>query len=41
LGEHNRRLLAELGVDDAAYERLLASGIACEGESGGPVSGEQ
>ncbi len=31
LGEHNRALLAELGVDEAAYSRLLASGIACEG----------
>jgi crotonobetainyl-CoA:carnitine CoA-transferase CaiB-like acyl-CoA transferase len=33
LGEHNRALLAELGVDDAAYSRLLASGVACEGGS--------
>jgi formyl-CoA transferase len=31
LGEHNRALLAELGVDDTAYARLLASGAACEG----------
>ena len=30
LGEHNRVLLRELGVDDAAYAQLLASGIACE-----------
>jgi len=30
LGEHNRALLGELGVDDAAYAQLLASGIACE-----------
>jgi formyl-CoA transferase len=30
LGEHNRSLLAELNVDDAAYDRLLAAGIACE-----------
>jgi formyl-CoA transferase len=41
LGEHNRALLAEVGVDGAAYERLLASGIACEGGSPTPVSGEQ
>ncbi len=31
LGEHNRALLAEIGVDDTAYARLLASGAACEG----------
>jgi crotonobetainyl-CoA:carnitine CoA-transferase CaiB-like acyl-CoA transferase len=31
LGEHNRALLAEAGIDDAAYSRLLAAGIACEG----------
>jgi len=31
LGEHNRALLAEIGVDHAAYARLLASGAACEG----------
>lgn len=32
LGEHNRALLAEVGVDDAAYARLLASGVAAEGD---------
>jgi crotonobetainyl-CoA:carnitine CoA-transferase CaiB-like acyl-CoA transferase len=32
LGEHNRALLREVGVDDAAYAKLLADGIACEGE---------
>src|SRR5262245_9612968 len=31
LGEHNRPLLASIGVDDAAYQKLLAAGIACEG----------
>ncbi len=31
LGEHNRALLAEIGVDATAYARLLASGAACEG----------
>jgi formyl-CoA transferase len=31
LGEHNRPLLAEIGVDEAAYARLLASGAVCEG----------
>ena len=33
LGEHNRALLAELGIDDAAYAKLLAAGIACEGKT--------
>jgi len=33
LGEHNRALLAELGVNDAAYAALLASGTVCEGGS--------
>lgn len=32
LGEHNRALLAEFGVDDKAYAELLAAGIACEGD---------
>jgi len=31
LGEHNREILGEIGVDDAAYEKLLQSSIACEG----------
>ncbi|MGH8616241.1 MAG: CaiB/BaiF CoA transferase family protein [Burkholderiales bacterium] len=31
LGEHNRSVLAGLGVDEAAYQQLLAAGIACEG----------
>jgi len=30
LGEHNRALLAELGVDDAGYARLVAGGAVCE-----------
>jgi crotonobetainyl-CoA:carnitine CoA-transferase CaiB-like acyl-CoA transferase len=33
LGEHNRRLLAEVGVDEAAYAKLLAAGAVCEGPS--------
>jgi formyl-CoA transferase len=41
LGEHNRQLLAEIGVDEAAYARLAAAGVVCEGESRAPVSGEQ
>lgn len=32
LGEHNRLLLAELGVDDAGYSQLLAAGVAFEGD---------
>jgi formyl-CoA transferase len=30
LGEHNRAVLAELGVDEAAYAKLLAEGVVCE-----------
>src|SRR5882724_6291171 len=33
LGEHNRALLAEIGVDEAAYAKLVAAGIACEGSA--------
>jgi formyl-CoA transferase len=33
MGEHNRVLMEELGVDAPAYGQLLASGVACEGES--------
>ena len=33
LGEHNRALLAEAGVDAAAYAKLLAAGVASEGGS--------
>jgi formyl-CoA transferase len=36
LGEHNRELLAEIGVDDAGYAELLAQGIvACDGNPAG------
>lgn len=31
IGEHNRALLRELGIDEAAYARLLAEGAATEG----------
>jgi crotonobetainyl-CoA:carnitine CoA-transferase CaiB-like acyl-CoA transferase len=34
LGEHNRALLAQIGVDEAAYSKLVAAGVACEGSSG-------
>ncbi len=33
LGEHNRALLAEIGVDNAAYARLAAAGVVCESGS--------
>jgi formyl-CoA transferase len=32
LGEHNRAILAELGVDGAAYAKLTAAGVAFEGD---------
>ena len=41
LGEHNRALLAELGVDDAGYARLVAGGAVCEDKSPTTESGEQ
>jgi crotonobetainyl-CoA:carnitine CoA-transferase CaiB-like acyl-CoA transferase len=31
LGEHNRELLREVGVDDMAYSKLEASGVVAEG----------
>jgi crotonobetainyl-CoA:carnitine CoA-transferase CaiB-like acyl-CoA transferase len=33
LGEHNRELLGEVGVDDMAYSELVESGVAAEGSS--------
>jgi crotonobetainyl-CoA:carnitine CoA-transferase CaiB-like acyl-CoA transferase len=33
LGEHNRPLLAEIGIDAQRYLELLASGAVCEGAS--------
>jgi formyl-CoA transferase len=32
LGQHNREILAGIGVDDARYAQLLASGVVREGE---------
>jgi formyl-CoA transferase len=32
LGDHNRALLREVGVDDARYAELLAAGVVAEGE---------
>ena len=41
LGEHNRPILAEIGVGEAAYAQLLASGAVCEGERSTAMSGEE
>lgn len=30
IGEHNRALLAEIGIDEPAYEQLLAQGVVAE-----------
>jgi crotonobetainyl-CoA:carnitine CoA-transferase CaiB-like acyl-CoA transferase len=37
LGEHNRALLREVGVDEVAYERLRAAGVACEDNGSSPA----
>jgi len=39
LGEHNRTLLAELGIDAAAYQKLLDAGVVCAGGAE-PSAGE-
>jgi crotonobetainyl-CoA:carnitine CoA-transferase CaiB-like acyl-CoA transferase len=31
LGENNRAILAGIGIDDAGYARLVASGVVREG----------
>ena len=41
LGEHNRPLLAGIGVDEAAYARLLAAGAVCEGERAAAATAEE
>jgi hypothetical protein len=33
LGQHNRELLREAGVDETAYAALLAAGVLYEGEA--------
>jgi len=33
LGQHNRELLREAGIDDTQYGALLAGGILYEGEA--------
>jgi crotonobetainyl-CoA:carnitine CoA-transferase CaiB-like acyl-CoA transferase len=30
LGEHSRSILAEVGIDDAAYAKLQAAGVVLE-----------
>jgi len=40
LGEHNRAILAELGVDDGAYRDLVASGAVAEGGDGAATDAE-
>ena len=35
LGEHNRELLREAGLDEVAYQTLLASGAVCAGDAPG------
>jgi formyl-CoA transferase len=41
LGEQNRPILAEIGVGEAAYAQLLASGAVCEGERSTAMSREE
>jgi len=40
LGQHNREVLAAIGVDDARYAQLLAEGVVIEGERPGAASEE-
>jgi crotonobetainyl-CoA:carnitine CoA-transferase CaiB-like acyl-CoA transferase len=40
LGEHNREVLAEVGVDDARYAKLLDEGVVVEGERPGSAAEE-
>jgi crotonobetainyl-CoA:carnitine CoA-transferase CaiB-like acyl-CoA transferase len=40
LGQHNREVLARIGIDDAAYEKLLADGALVEGEQPGAATEE-
>ena len=35
LGQHNREVLAAIGIDDARYAQLLAEGVVVEGERPG------
>jgi crotonobetainyl-CoA:carnitine CoA-transferase CaiB-like acyl-CoA transferase len=40
LGQHNREVLAQIGIDDGAYEQLLADGAVVEGERPGAAAEE-
>jgi crotonobetainyl-CoA:carnitine CoA-transferase CaiB-like acyl-CoA transferase len=40
LGQHNREVLARIGVDEAAYSKLLAEGALVEGEKPGAPAEE-
>jgi crotonobetainyl-CoA:carnitine CoA-transferase CaiB-like acyl-CoA transferase len=37
LGEHNRAILAEIGIDDKAYAALVAAGVARDGRGDAPA----
>jgi formyl-CoA transferase len=40
LGEHNRTLLAEVGIDDDAYNALVTAGAVCEAHRVNPAAEE-
>ncbi len=40
LGQHNREVLAGIGIDDARYAQLLADGVVAEGERPGAPAEE-
>jgi len=40
LGQHNREILREVGIDDARYEKLLADGAVVEGDEPGADESE-
>jgi len=40
LGEHNRELLREAGIDEASYAQLLKGGVVYEGEAAPPAQDE-
>jgi formyl-CoA transferase len=40
LGEHNRALMAEIGVDDSSYKQLVEAGALCESAGGKDRDGQ-
>ncbi len=40
LGQHNRELLGEVGIDATAYAKLLADGAVIEGAAAPPEEAE-